>query len=63
MSAFIYAGSMEFITVNLLLTAFKPLQALATALIINARHIFYGISMLDKYKGTGWKKGYLIFGM
>lgn len=63
MSAFIYAGSMEFITVNLLLTAFNPLQALATALIINARHIFYGISMLDKYKGTGWKKGYLIFGM
>ena len=59
MSAFIYAGSMEFITVNLLLTAFNPLQALATALIINARHIFYGISMLDKYKGTGWKKGYL----
>ena len=32
-------------------------------LMINARHLFYGISMLDKYKGTGWKKFYLIFGM
>lgn len=32
-------------------------------LMINARHLFYAISMLDKYKGTGWKKFYLIFGM
>lgn len=32
-------------------------------LMINARHLFYGISMLDRYKGTGWKKFYLIFGM
>jgi 4-azaleucine resistance transporter AzlC len=32
-------------------------------LMINARHLFYGISMLDKYKGTGLKKFYLIFGM
>lgn len=33
------------------------------ALMINARHLFYGISMLDKYRGTGWKQCYLIFGM
>lgn len=32
-------------------------------LMINARHLFYGVSMLDKFKGTGWKKFYLIFGM
>lgn len=63
MSLIIFAGSMEFVTVNLLLGAFWPLQALTMTLIINARHIFYGISMLDKYKGTGWKKYYLIFGM
>ena len=50
-------------TVNMLLGAFNPLQALAMTLMINARHLFYGISMLDKYKGTGWKKFYLIFGM
>lgn len=63
MSLTIFAGSMEFVTVNLLLSAFHPLQALAMTLMINARHLFYGISMLDKYKGTGLKKFYLIFGM
>ncbi|SHK05116.1 azaleucine resistance protein AzlC [Hespellia stercorisuis] len=63
MSVTIFAGSIEFITVNMLLGAFNPVQALAMTLMINARHLFYGISMLDKYKGTGWKKGYLIFGM
>lgn len=63
MSVTIFAGSMEFITVNMLLGAFNPIQALAMALMINARHLFYGIAMLDKYKGTGWKKIYLIFSM
>ena len=63
MSLTIFAGSVEFVTVNLLLGAFHPLQALAMALVINARHLFYGISMLDKYRGTGWKKFYLIYGM
>lgn len=63
MSLTIFAGSMEFVTVNLLLGAFNPFQALALTLMINARHLFYGISMLDKFKGSGWKKYYLIFGM
>lgn len=47
----------------MLLGAFDPVQALLMTLMINARHLFYGISMLDKYRGTGWKKFYLIFGM
>lgn len=63
MSFFIFAGSMEFVTVNLLLTAFDPLHAFVLALMVNARHLFYGISMLEKYKNTGWKKFYLIYGM
>ena len=63
MSMTIFAGSMEFLTVNLLLGAFNPLQALTLTLMINARHLFYGISMLDKYAATGWKKIYLIFGL
>lgn len=63
MSLTIFAGSIEFVTVNMLLGAFHPLQAFAMTLMINARHLFYGISMLDKYKGTGWKKFYLIFGL
>lgn len=63
MSLTIFAGSMEFVAVNMLLGAFNPIQALMLTLMINARHLFYGISMLDKFKGTGLKKLYLIFGM
>lgn len=63
MSMFIFAGSMEFVTVNLLLSAFHPLSAFFLALMVNARHLFYGISMLGKYKNVGWKKFYLIYGM
>ena len=63
MSLTIFAGSVEFVTVNLLMGAFDPLQALAMTLMINARHLFYGISMLDKYRGHGLKDVYLIFGM
>ena len=63
MSLTIFAGSVEFVAVNLLLGAFNPLQALAMTLMINARHLFYGISMLDRFRGTGLKKIYLIFGM
>lgn len=63
MSLIIFTGSVEFVAVNLLLGAFNPLNALIITLMINARHLFYGISMLDKYKGIGFKKLYLIFGM
>lgn len=63
MSLTIFAGSAEFVAVNMLMGAFDPLQALAMTLMINARHLFYGISMLDKYRGTGKFKPYLIFGM
>ncbi len=63
MSVTIFAGSVEFVVANLLLGAFNPVQALALTVMINARHLFYGISMLDKFRGTGLKKLYLIFGM
>ncbi|MFJ7971850.1 azaleucine resistance protein AzlC [Psychrobacillus sp. NPDC096389] len=63
MSLLIFAGSMEFLAANLLLMSFNPLNALVLTLTVNARHLFYGISMLEKYKGTGRKKAYLIFGM
>ncbi len=63
MSFFIFAGSMEFVTVNLLLSAFNPLYAFCLTLMVNARHLFYGISMISKYKNVGWKKLYLIYGM
>lgn len=63
MAYFIFAGSMEFVTVSLLLSAFDPLAAFVLALMINARHLFYGLSMLKPFANMGWKKPYLIFAM
>lgn len=63
MSMFVFAGSMEFVTVNLLLTGVNPFYAFCLTLMVNARHLFYGISMLDKYKNVGKKRWYLIYGM
>jgi len=63
MSIFIFAGSLEFLMVGLLRAPFDPMGALFLTFMVNARHLFYGISMLDKYRGTGLKKLYLIFGM
>ena len=63
MSLTIFGGSLEFVAVSMLLAPFAPLQTFIMTLIIQARHIFYGISMLDKFKEMWWKKFYLIFGM
>ena len=63
MSLTIFGGSLEFLAVSMLLAPFAPAQVIITTLMIQARHLFYGISMLDKFKGMGWKKPYLIFGM
>ncbi len=63
MSVFIYAGSMQFVAVNLMTMAFDPLSAFLITLVVNARHLFYGISMLKKYSNTGNKKPYLIMGL
>lgn len=63
MSLLIFGGSIQFVAVGLMTASFAPAETLALALMINARHVFYGISMLDRYKGMGWKKFYLIFGL
>ena len=63
MSIVIYGGSLEFLAVSMLLAPYAPVQVFLTALLVQARHLFYGIAMLDKYKGLGWKKPYLIFGL
>lgn len=63
MSIVIFGGSLEFVAVTMLLGSFAPLQTFLMALMIQARHLFYGLALLEKYKGTGWKKPYLIFGM
>lgn len=63
MSLTIFGGSLEFVAVTMLLGSFAPLQTFLMTLMIQARHLFYGIAMLDKFRGTGLKKLYLIFGM
>ena len=63
MSLTIFGGSLEFVAVSMLLAPYAPVQCFLMALMIQARHLFYGIAMLDKFKGLGWKKPYLIYGM
>ena len=63
MSLTIFGGSLEFVAVSMLLGSFAPLQTLMMALVLQARHLFYGVAMLEKYRGLGWKKFYLIFGL
>lgn len=63
MSLFIYAGSMQYVAVSLLTSGASLMTAGLTAFLVNARHLFYGISMIDAYKNTGKKKPYLIFGL
>ena len=63
MSGFIYAGSMQYLAVDLLSGGAGLVTAALTTLMVNARHLFYGISMIDKYKGTGKCKPYLVFAL
>lgn len=63
MSILIFAGSMQFVAGNLLTQPFDPLNALLLTLLVNARHLFYGISMLEQYRGLGPKRWYLMFGL
>jgi len=63
MSLFAFAGSAQYVAITFLTSAFDPAYALLLTVMINARHVFYGISMLGRYSGTGKLKPYLIFGM
>ena len=63
MSVFVYAGSMQFVAAELLSSGAGLLTAAVTTALVNARHLFYGISMLEHYADTGRKKPYLIFAL
>lgn len=60
-SAVAFCGSMQFVAITLLTTVFDPFQAFLLSLMVNARHIFYGLSLLEKYKGLGWKRWFCIY--
>ena len=63
MSFFIYAGSMQYMAVGLITGGASLLTTALTALVVNARHLFYGISMVEPYRGAGRKKPYMIFAL
>lgn len=63
MSFFIYAGSMQYMAVSLITGGASLLTTALTTIVVNARHLFYGISMVDVYKGAGKKKPYMIFAL
>lgn len=63
MSLFIYAGSMQYVGIGLLTGGATLLTAALTTLMVNARHLFYGLSMIEPYKGAGRRKPYLIFAL
>ena len=63
MALFMYAGSAQFLSVSLLANHASVLSSAIAIFLLNARHIFYGISLIDTYKDTGKKKPYLIFSL
>lgn len=63
MSLFVYAGSMQYAAVGLLTGGASLLTVALTTLAVNARHLFYGLSVAERYKGAGWRKPYMIFAL
>ena len=63
MSALIYAGAMQYVGVGLLAGGASVLTTLLTTIMVNARHLFYSVSMMDLYKDSGKYKPYLIFAL
>ena len=63
MALFMFAGSGQYLAVSLIADHASLISAAIATFLINARHIFYGISLIDTYKGAGEKKPYMIFGL
>lgn len=63
MSVFVFAGSGQYLAVSLLAGSASLFSAAVATLLVNARHIFYGISLIDTYQDAGKKKPYLIFAL
>lgn len=63
MAMTVYSGSVEFLALSLLSGTFNPLSTFVVAFVVGARHLFYGISMFDRFRGAGWKKPFLIYFM
>ena len=62
-SIVVFGGSLEFLLVSMLLAPFQPIAVFFLSLLVQARHIFYGLTLLKRYRGRGWKSIYLIYSM
>ena len=62
-SIVVFGGSLEFLLVSMLLAPFQPISVFFLSLLVQARHIFYGLTLLKRYRGRGWKSIYLIYSM
>ena len=63
MSVTIFAGAGQYVAVNLLASPFDPISSMVITFMVNARHIFYGLSLIEKFKGAGKKKLFMIFAL
>ena len=63
MSLLVYAGSGQYLAVNFFVPGFSFLQVIFLTFMVNVRHIFYGISLLEKFNKMGMKRWYMIFGL
>jgi len=63
MSVLVYAGAMQFIAVSILTSGLSLIQAAVMTLLVNIRHMFYGLSFLDTFSKMGKAKGYMIFSL
>ena len=63
MALFMFAGSGQYLAVSLLASQASLISTAIATLLVNARHLFYGISLVDAYKDAGKKKAYMIFGL
>ena len=63
MSVVVYAGSGQYLATNFFVPGISILQAVFLTLMVNIRHVFYGLSLVDRYNRFGRKRWYLIFGM
>lgn len=63
LSVFVYAGAMQFVAIQLITGPFQMIQVVLLTLFVNIRHLFYGLSFIERFKTFGWRKWYMIFAL
>jgi 4-azaleucine resistance transporter AzlC len=63
MGVTIFAGAGQILAVSLIAARAGLVEVFVAMLVLNARHLFYGLSLLGQFRGAGWRKAYLIFGL